>query len=240
MPYVATVWDMTAGNLHRIDALDKLSRILRLPTRLDVYRDRNGLILLQNNGFVFDELMFQRKLNRPVQFFEASEPHYAKPVLLITNETWQRNVPAVFLCRNEPFRLDGPILVPLGNGSSSQYIVKHGLEVLRCFNRPIIFYHTTYRNDRYHNQEPRQHMERQVAQLLYHAQQTATRLGLEHTTIIELADSVVGGLIQAAIRENCDLIVMAPGLDTIRGSYVDGVIKHSRIPMLIFNRIEEV
>ena len=60
--------------------------------------------------------------------------------------------------------------------------------------------------------------------------------GVAYRHSIEGARDVSEGIVRAALRENSSLLVMARGVDTGKGSYVDQVLKRSSVPVMIVGR----
>jgi len=59
---------------------------------------------------------------------------------------------------------------------------------------------------------------------------------MQYRTIIENAENVPVGILRAALCEDCNLILMARGRHTGKGSYVDQVLDRSAIPTLVIGR----
>jgi len=55
-------------------------------------------------------------------------------------------------------------------------------------------------------------------------------------TVIETADTVEYGIVQAALDRDCALIVMTRGRENVRGSYVQRVLERSPVPVLSLGR----
>ncbi len=158
--------------------------------------------------------------------------------LLVSNTISQTNA-SVVVPKNELSLAGhglGSILVPLGNGESGRYVLEHGLKAVRQLGNQIVLYHTTYRNPTIKDPDLRLHMCEEARQLIGYGEFLARQHELSASRVIEAADSVVAGIVQAAIINCCSLIVMARGTDTTRGSYVDRLLQESMIPVLIIGR----
>lgn len=133
------------------------------------------------------------------------------------------------------------LLVPFGKGGSGERAGALAVSLSRAMSDPapsgaghgseIVFYHTTWRNPALPPALPRLHM---------HPGSAATQARLDelardinHRSRIETASDVVSGIVGSALAENADLIVMARGVGTCLGSYMDRVLARTTVPVIV-------
>ncbi|MDO8622001.1 MAG: universal stress protein, partial [bacterium] len=125
----------------------------------------------------------------------------------------------------------GPVCIPLGDGESGSWASLLGIPIARALGLSVVFYHTTWRNPAVASDEARAHMDPDAQLVLATAHQRAVAAGVAYHTIVEMADGVAEGIVRAALRERCSLIITARGRATGRGSYVDQLLAESPIPV---------
>lgn len=130
----------------------------------------------------------------------------------------------------------GEILVPLGNGEAGRHAVRAGLPVAHALGLPVVFYHTTWRDPRVASDDPAAHVCGTARDVLLAAESEAARLGIPHRTALAMAEDVVEGTLARALADRCVLLIVARGLNTGRGSYVDLWLEKSPIPVLAMGR----
>ncbi len=128
----------------------------------------------------------------------------------------------------------GPIFVPLGDGPSGLVGATQGIKVAAQLNTPIVFWHTTWRNARVTDDEPRLHITVSAEQVIANAEALASAAGIAYSTQCVCADDVVQGIIRAAQHVGASLVVMARGGHKLFGTYTDRVrARNCPIPMLM-------
>ncbi len=124
-------------------------------------------------------------------------------------------------------------LIPLGNGPSGLRAAVKGVPFAKRLGLSVAFYHTTWLNPEIASDDPASHVHATAAAVISEAQALAASLGVRSRVIVETAETVAEGVCRAALRENCPLVVMARGKDTLRGSYVDQVLARTPVPTLV-------
>lgn len=132
-----------------------------------------------------------------------------------------------------PGTVDAPIFVPLGDGESGIHAAKFATMLAADLRRPLILYHTTWKNPDVVSDRPADHICTSAGNVIMIARTRVQALGVTPTVCIETAPVVAGGIIRAAIRERAACIVVARSGKTGKGSYVDQLRSQSPIPVLI-------
>jgi len=127
----------------------------------------------------------------------------------------------------------GPLLVPFGDGTSGVRAGRLAVALAAALGHKVVFYHSTWKNPAVSSTSPEDHMIEKAAETRRTLEGLAAAAGVEFETLIETAADVVEGTILCAMRSGANLIVMARGLKTIIGSYVDKALEHSPVPLLI-------
>lgn len=131
-------------------------------------------------------------------------------------------------------RGDGPVCVPFGKGDSGSRAAEAVLPMAAKLGLGLIFYHTTYPNSKLPlNLPPERHMLSEVSENARVLREAADRRGVRHETVIQMADDIVGGLIQFAQSRDCLLIAMARSGRIGRGSQTIQTMQRSVIPVLV-------
>ena len=137
---------------------------------------------------------------------------------------------------DEP-RLDergsGPFLIPFGDSESDLDAADVGLPLAQKLRRPVLFYHTTWRNAEIASADARDHMCDGAQIVLTALEAKATELGLDFKTEVEMAPDVTEGILHCAVRNAASLIVVDRGRRTLIGSYVNQLLDQSPIPTLV-------
>lgn len=128
---------------------------------------------------------------------------------------------------------DAPIFVPLGDGESGIHAAQFAATLAADLRRPLILYHTTWRNPDVTSDRPADHLCTNAGNVIMIARTRVQALGVTPTVCIETAPVVAGGIIRAAIRARAACIVVARSGKTGKGSYVDQLRSQSPIPVLI-------
>ncbi len=130
-------------------------------------------------------------------------------------------------------RGSGPFLIPFGDSESDLDAADIGLPLARALNRPVIFYHTTWRNPELSSDNARDHMCEGALAVLSALEKNASALGVDFKTEVEMAPDVTEGILHSAVRNAASLIVVDRGRRTLIGSYVNQILDQSPIPTLV-------
>ncbi len=129
------------------------------------------------------------------------------------------------------------ICIPLGDDESGRHALRYGLALAQRLQRQVLCYHTTWRKPDEPSAQPESHITGGTRANIEDAEHACVQLGIgRFRTIIETADGVVEGIVRAALREHCALIIVARGLHTGMGSYADQLLEESPIPVCIAPR----
>lgn len=140
---------------------------------------------------------------------------------------------------NLEMRGRGELCIPLGSGSSGEAAIRCGVARATQLHLPILFYHTTWKNEATASQDPKEHVCFEARTHLSVAEAVARRQNIACRTIVQTAPDVAEGIVRAALREHCLMIFMVRSATTGRGSYVDRVLEQSPIPVWVAAREEE-
>ena len=130
-------------------------------------------------------------------------------------------------------RGDGPFLIPFGDSESDIDAADVALPLAHKLRRPVLFYHTTWRNAEIASPNARDHMCEGAVAVLTALEAKATELGLDFKTEVETAPDVTEGILHSAVRNAASLIVVDRGRRTLIGSYVNQLLDQSPIPTLV-------
>lgn len=135
----------------------------------------------------------------------------------------------------------GPALVPFGDRGSAVHAMAYGMPILRgCGFEEIVFYHTTWPADGVASQNPEDHMNEAARMVLAHLRDLADLASVRHRTVVEMADSIPGGIQRAALRNRCRIVVTARDPERFGRTYVDEMIDDSPTPVLVVGSKKEV
>ncbi len=137
------------------------------------------------------------------------------------------------------FGSDAPkVLVPIGNRPSTARLVREAIPFAKAIGASVVFYHTTWKDRRFGDAPAREHMTADAQEQLQRARICATEAGVMlGEEIIETADSVAGGIIGAACRERCSLILMVRGNDRRSLGFDGEVVRDATCPVLVFGEV---
>jgi hypothetical protein len=139
-------------------------------------------------------------------------------------------------------RASGSILVPFGDGDSGLIAASLAIPLAKALSLEVLFYHTTWRSETTTSEEPAAHMCVQARAHQQRLQKLAQAAAVPHRMAIEMADDVVFGMLHCALNGGVhrhaepapvNLIVMAHGVNTYLGSYVEKALKVSPTPILV-------
>ena len=131
----------------------------------------------------------------------------------------------------------GPICLPFGNGDSGRLAARAALPLAKALGLPLLLYHTTWKERALPATAPAEaHMTAGARVLQREIEAEASLSGVPCRALIETATAVVQGVSRAALNERCALIVMARGKNVERGSYADGVLARTTVPVFLTGR----
>lgn len=135
------------------------------------------------------------------------------------------------------------ILIPLGCDPTSVYTYKVGLPFARRLlgaGGTIVLYHTTWRNSSMSSDVARDHMCEDARRIMDQAELAAKELGLLPIRVLEMAEDVVEGIIEASLRWDTDLIIMARDPSTRYGDYCERLLAQpTPVPVLVLEENAE-
>lgn len=135
----------------------------------------------------------------------------------------------------------GPILVPFGDSLSAVRAAQIALDLAGRLALPVVFYHTTWKDDTVQSEKPDDHMCNGAKMAAGALKQLAQGARVEFTFAIETADDVADGILQCAMRHSARLIVMPRSAKTTIGCYVNQVLGKTPIPLLaVAARLEKL
>lgn len=164
---------------------------------------------------------------------------YARGDILVAPHPVRRDVTTLvpfdesgLLARGIPPRA----LIPLSNGESGTSAAVGGLPMLASLGFEVLFWHTTWRDSANPSTDAHDHLASDSRAAIAEAESLARDAGVRFRTVVATSDSMQYGLALVALTEECALIVMARGLDAVRGSYVDSMLECSSVPLLLIGR----
>lgn len=125
------------------------------------------------------------------------------------------------------------ILVPFGDGEAGVRAALYVRALAAHLKLGFVFYHTTWRDPRIASDKPCDHMIGRAKTIATRLETLAADAGVPFQTVIEMAEDVVEGSLQAAMRYEACLIADARGPNTLMGSYVDQMLAQSPVPVLV-------
>lgn len=191
-----------------------------------------------------ERLMGRNKIELTVRHTDLHSFLFPKESVLVgnTRRKMPRHLSVVVPAdeTNIEARGSGKLCIPLGSGASGRAAIALGIPLAKKLGLlPVIFYHTTWRNEVITSPDPKEHLCTAARTLLAVAESKAREKNVVCRTIIETAPDVAEGIVRAALREHATIIFMTRSLTTGRGSYVDRVLDQSPIPVWIATREEE-
>jgi len=172
----------------------------------------------------------------------AEQAQFPRDAIVVDrNFTRSRRHDVAVLAPFDETRLDcrgeGVFLLPFGAGESGMHAAKAGLGLARAIGKKVVFYHTTWRNEKLVLwPEPADHMCQDSRAVRQSLEAFATELNIPFETRIEMANDVAEGIVRCAMRVRANLICMARGVKTGLGSYVTQVLDQSPVPVLVAGR----
>ena len=128
----------------------------------------------------------------------------------------------------------GGICLPFGNGDSALGGAEQTLGFAARLKLPVLFYHTTWRESGLpESAPPEAHMVIGARLVQRTLERAADAAGVAHRTVVETAATIVEGVCRAALTEGCSLISLTRGRHVGRGSYVDGVMTRTTVPLFL-------
>ena len=131
----------------------------------------------------------------------------------------------------------GEICLPFGNGDSALDASRQAVGLAAALKMGVLFYHTTWKADGLPETAPSEaHMIAGARETRQKLEREAALRGVPFRTVVETASSIVEGVCRAALNERCALIAMSRGRSVGHGSYVDGVLARTPIPVFTAGR----
>jgi hypothetical protein len=143
---------------------------------------------------------------------------------------------------SQVLRASGSILVPFGDGDSGMIAALVAVPLAQALSLEVLFYHTTWRSEKVESDDAEDHMCVNSRAQYRHLERIAQDAGIAYRIGVEMADDVVFGMLHCALTGDVEgdaepkpvnLIVMAHGLNTHIGSYVEKALKVSATPILV-------
>ncbi len=127
------------------------------------------------------------------------------------------------------------LLIPFGSGRSGVRAAQIGIPLAERMGLTVVFYHTAWRRSDVDSQNGWDHITPEARQISKELNRMAVGAGLTNRSrfVVETADTVIDGMIRAALLHKAALIVMARGDEVRKGSYVDQLAVVSPVPLLI-------
>lgn len=140
------------------------------------------------------------------------------------------------------FGEDRSIMVPYGKGRSGIRAAKVGIALARELGLPVVFYHATWLNEGLQSDDPMDHMcdeaRANMARLREMANDAQTQCRFVTVTESQ-ADTINGGIVDAALEHDATLIVMAYGRGVRLNPFANLVADTSPVPILIVPSLRE-
>jgi hypothetical protein len=200
--------------------------------------DRFRHRLDSESGIIIDQAQFIRYDGL---FFGAETSALAEGMWLVSNRhaLEARRVPIIApMDETAVFRNEQPgILIPFGNGNASRQTIIHGLAIAGKLHGKASLWHTTWENESLPKETPAtEHMDAEAYRVMWLGLAEAERrmIPCEHTIV--MAPTVVGGIVDAAIQQDVDLVVITGSIRVARGNHCDAVCMQLAhvVPVLIF------
>lgn len=159
------------------------------------------------------------------------------PGTLVVTNTLPRRQDLIVLQSKDARRIDLSekrcIFIPFGTGESALHAAPPAIEIARKTGMPLVFYHTTWRNESLSSKDPRDHMEQAAKAVQQRLKTWIAQAELpEPTVIVEMADDVMEGILFSAIVHKAALIATACNPQMTHGSYAVRLQTESPIPIL--------
>lgn len=138
--------------------------------------------------------------------------------------------PALFIKTKKIFGKNPVFLIPIDEKEKNLVSLYKTRDLIKQLKGKIIFYHTTWPRDGFRKSDPLQHCLPEVLNNIKKAEKFAE--GIEFKTIIKMDEIIEGGIIQCAVKNNADFIVMASS-DSLIGGKPELVLKNSAYPLII-------
>jgi len=126
----------------------------------------------------------------------------------------------------------GPLLVPFGDSLSALHAANIAIELAAKLVLPVVFYHTTWKDESLASAQPEDHMCAEAKQVAEALKTSATASGVQHSFVVETADDVAEGILQCSLRLGVRMIVMPRSAKTTIGCYVNQALAKSPVPLL--------
>lgn len=130
------------------------------------------------------------------------------------------------------------VLVALGNESDAERTAGHALrdiEMLLPVGGTVVLYHTTWRDTLVNSDISLDHVCREAVDVLAAAKRLLDSKGLSSSVVVGMAETVVGGIAAAALRNRASLMVVARDPCVLHGDYALQLLELTRgsVPVLI-------
>jgi cation diffusion facilitator family transporter len=127
----------------------------------------------------------------------------------------------------------GPLYVTLGDKWTHPTAIKEAVALALTLGVPIMLYHSTWKIPGNDSENPRDHVSRNALKVLFSAVQIAKDSGVQVQIVLEHATTITDGVLRHAIENCASAILMIKSAHARRGSYVDQVVAHSPLPVLV-------
>jgi hypothetical protein len=149
---------------------------------------------------------------------------------------------------SDVLRASGSILVPFGDGDSGTVAASVAIPLAQALALEVLFYHTTWPSAHTDSEDAVDHLCASSREHFHNLAKMAQDANVAHRMAVEMADDVVFGMLHCALNGDVDasdprpvnLIVMAHGINTHIGSYVEKALAVSATPILVVSRERQV
>lgn len=124
------------------------------------------------------------------------------------------------------------VCFPFGSGTTGPYDAALAYLLAQKLKAEIVLAHTTWRNPECASERASDHMHRGAVEVLERLTAEAEKYGLKTMVHIATAEDVPRFIVETANDLGCQLIVMARRHQTLRGGYVDEVMRLTNVPVL--------
>ena len=131
---------------------------------------------------------------------------------------------------------DASFMVPFGNGNSCLKALQLAAPIARGSGAALLFYHTTWKIPGLASVKADDHMCREAIAIRKALEEEATAQSLPFRTLIETADDVADGIVQAAVLQRSRLIVMPRSQTVEVGDYCLRVFDKSPVPVITIGK----
>ncbi len=144
-------------------------------------------------------------------------------------------IPTLFIKSKSKLKKHDTLFVPIDEKKQNMVSIDTAIKLAKQIQGKIIFYHSTWPNKKIKSKSAILNCDKTTLENIEKAKQKAKSKNINYELIVEMADTIEGGIIRNAIIKNAELIIMTKS-NAFIGGIPNLVLNNSMFPLLVVKK----